>query len=753
MRIKRMTGRFGRLAGDSLNLGPGLNIVIGGNEGGKTTWSGFIRTMLYGMDSVESQRYNQMSDVSRFTPWDGGALEGEMLLSWDNDTVVLQRSEKDGKAFEEFVAYSELSGDRVPELDGHNCGEALVGASEDVFLRSAFIGHGGNLAVHSAPDLERRMAALVSTGHEDVTYAQVDELLGTWLRRRRQGQNGMIPKLEEEETLARRNRKQIGDNRETLNILVKREQELSTVRSALDSELEIYRKIERQENNRAFGKAKIDLEETEIHMENLLRQREKFTQIPATSRLLDLEDLMNDTTALEPEIRQIEQAIRQVEDKLDDAEERGADDRFPNMTSEEALRQIATDLQEVEELEEKLSQKTGSFLKSAGFGLICGLAVASGALASPDHETLFAIVAATCFVAMTAVGMMVNTSANRRREDQLEETYEFYQVKHAQEMREVGNRYSAVQDEIATLQSQVNQSYQGLEEMRRRQKDSHFQFINGVKDFAPDVNTLHEGGEAISRALRLEEQLKKTEDLLAERKKRYEELLAKGGEEYITLEELTPPETPREELEREKAFVDREYEEINGELMRLKGQQESLGEMSALAAREKAIQKELERRRKEHRALIIARKGLQRAQDILQDRFYPELNRLAGEYFSRLTGGKYKTLSLTRELEAFASPGKEEGETRRPVFALSQGTVDQVYLAVRLAVADLCLSKGELCPIILDDALVSFDQIRMENALDMLAEMGEKRQIILFSCHGREGKYMANHPKTRVIAI
>lgn len=747
-----MTARFGRLTGDTLNLGTGLNIVIGGNEGGKTTWSGFIRTMLYGMDSPESQHVNTMSDKHRFSPWDGTAPEGEMLLTWGEDTIVIQRSEKEGIPFGEFSAFQELSGKQISELYQENCGETLIGASEDVFLRSAFIGHGGNLLVHSAPDLERRMAALVSTGTEDVTYAQVDEILGAWLRRRRQGQNGLIPQLEEEEALAKAHCQQIANNREMLNYLVKQEEQLAEERAILQLDVDIYSKIDRQELNRAFGTAKGELEEIDNHHQNLLRQREKFTKIPGKSHLLDLEEQMNDILKLEPEIRQIEQAIRQLEDKMDEALLEGEDDRFPNMSSEEAMLQISTDLDEVEEMEEKIAQKGATLWKSIGFALICAFAVYSFGLASPAHSVLFTLVAAATFVGVAGIGMMFGFNATRRREELLAETLEFYQVSHASEMREVGNRYAAAQDEINSLQAQVTQSYQGLEDMRKRQKDGHFQFLTAVQDFSPEVSNVKAGGEAIGKALRLEEQLKKAEELLAQRQAVYQELLEKGGEDYITLEELHPPEISREDLAEQKAELDFQYEEVSREMARLTGQQEALGDLMTLQAKLATIQQELERRRMEHRALIIARKGMERAAESLQSRFYPELNRLAGEYFSRLTGGKYKTLSLTKELEAFASDGKQEEESRS-VFALSQGTVDQIYLAVRLAVADLCLSKGELCPLILDDALVCFDQGRMENALDLLAELGEKRQIILFSCHGREGKYMANHPKAKVQVI
>ena len=80
-----------------------------------------------------------------------------------------------------------------------------------------------------------------------------------------------------------------------------------------------------------------------------------------------------------------------------------------------------------------------------------------------------------------------------------------------------------------------------------------------------------------------------------------------------------------------------------------------------------------------------------------------------------------------------------EGEALpRPALALSTGTAEQLYLAVRLAVCALTVPDA---PILLDDALAAFDDGRMERALALLKEMGEERQILLFSCHSREAAW------------
>ena len=75
----------------------------------------------------------------------------------------------------------------------------------------------------------------------------------------------------------------------------------------------------------------------------------------------------------------------------------------------------------------------------------------------------------------------------------------------------------------------------------------------------------------------------------------------------------------------------------------------------------------------------------------------------------------------------------ERGE-RLPIHHWSSGLADQVYLALRLALAKVFSYQVDALPIILDDILVRFDEDRQKSALELLAELGEHQQIWLFTC-------------------
>ena len=105
----------------------------------------------------------------------------------------------------------------------------------------------------------------------------------------------------------------------------------------------------------------------------------------------------------------------------------------------------------------------------------------------------------------------------------------------------------------------------------------------------------------------------------------------------------------------------------------------------------------------------------------------------ASEIFAALTGGRYARVHVDRQMNLEA--GAQDAAMRR-LLSLSGGTADQLYLAVRLAICRLLLPEG--APIVLDDALVMFDDERLQLALDLLRREAAGRQIFLFTCQSRE---------------
>ena len=183
----------------------------------------------------------------------------------------------------------------------------------------------------------------------------------------------------------------------------------------------------------------------------------------------------------------------------------------------------------------------------------------------------------------------------------------------------------------------------------------------------------------------------------------------------------------------------------------LLGRIRALDSGSDLADQLAQKQEELARLQQEYDAIALAMTALEQANTILQNRFSPALGARTAEIFSALTGGRYGKVLLSRDLSLSA---EEAGDPMsRSILQLSQGAADQLYLAVRLAICGMVLPAKKRVPLILDDALVTFDDTRLRAALDYLLAESAQRQILLFTCQNRERDYLAGRENVNILTL
>jgi len=161
---------------------------------------------------------------------------------------------------------------------------------------------------------------------------------------------------------------------------------------------------------------------------------------------------------------------------------------------------------------------------------------------------------------------------------------------------------------------------------------------------------------------------------------------------------------------------------------------------SAADARQQAelIVSRLEEHLIEYAALHLARVALDRAKERYRARRQDSLLDRAGEYFKTLTDQAFAGLDIDNDegvdvLAALRAPGHPN--PRVQVDGLSDGTRDQLFLALRLAGIEQHLQNREPVPLIIDDVLVSFDDARARATLNCLGELATKTQVLLFTHH------------------
>ena len=185
-------------------------------------------------------------------------------------------------------------------------------------------------------------------------------------------------------------------------------------------------------------------------------------------------------------------------------------------------------------------------------------------------------------------------------------------------------------------------------------------------------------------------------------------------------------------LSRELAAERQNAERISSQIAALNGRLAAVGDPLVLTSDLRTMEDEYNGLCEEYDAISLAVDTLRAADSELQSRFSPQLGKLAAQYMSFMTGGRYSDVLINRDFSASAKT--QDDAVARDSEYLSAGTLDLMYLAVRLAVCELAMPAGETCPLIIDDALVNLDEERLRQAMALLRELAHSRQIILFTC-------------------
>ena len=119
----------------------------------------------------------------------------------------------------------------------------------------------------------------------------------------------------------------------------------------------------------------------------------------------------------------------------------------------------------------------------------------------------------------------------------------------------------------------------------------------------------------------------------------------------------------------------------------------------------------------------------------IRPKFIENLNKIIKE----ISNGKYENINFNDEKGLTV---EIENGNYLPAYYLSIGTIDQMYLALRLSGAEE-ISKEKM-PIILDESFTFFDDIRLENILRFLNEQFKEKQIIIFTCTKKEKTILNN---------
>lgn len=708
-----MTATFGKLDGETLSFSPGLNLITAPNEWGKSTWCAFLLAMLYGIDTRQRARQGQLPDKERYKPWSGKPMEGSMEVLWQNRRITIQRQTKGRVPMGHFRAFETETGFPVPELTADRCGQVLLGVERSVYQRTGFL-QGRDLTVSRDEALSHRLNRLVTTGDDSPSGPALASGLRELKNKCRYNQSGLLPQA----------RRELEACRSQLQAL----QKLDVQAAGLEERL------------RALGRRKQALE---VHLTALQRQadREKLAQV----------DQARDKE------RQAREELARAQAQCAGLPERAAAER--NLAQWRSLQSALDALQLEQAMEQPAPQPPeapavlygldGEQARSQMRRRLDALSPPAGPSAAGKTAWALWLGAALCGLlllillpglwrlpgaALLAVGgagllrgfllRRKKAAADAQAAREMQKLLDDYQVAAPEELEPLLQAYQTRWAQYRRALEAYQHRAAALETRRKDLQGKLAQLTGGgdTEAFLRTQTQALEAWDAWAAACRSAAQ--------ATGHRQAMEAVTAGLERDPLPDQLDLPE---EESRRALEEVRQAWTQTRSQLDACRGRRAALGDRLRLEAQEEALADRVSRLELWYAALQAGLAALEQAQQDLQSRFAPKIAAEAREILSSLTLGRYDRLLLDRDLSLSAGAAGEN--TVRPGIWRSDGTVDQLYLALRLAVSRALLPGA---PLVLDDALTRFDDRRLAAALELLRR--EDRQILLFTCQSREAR-------------
>jgi DNA repair exonuclease SbcCD ATPase subunit len=687
--------RFLGLADHTFEFAPGFNVVVGPNEAGKSTLRTAIRTVLYENPATASSRYREQFRTWRVDEPPELRLHFELAgrrftLTKNYATRKVVLADSIGQTWEQHKSVQE------------RLVAALGLPTDDLFDATAHIAQTHLERIH-VTSIGKELGTVIGGGGEDVTAAL--RRLENHIRSLERGSRGAAVKepgrliacerraagLHAEVEALRRNAAEADRAHAELTVLAGERARLSDEFTAKKHLLENNRDILQMEHRLSA------LKENERLWERKIRQIQEYT---AKLDRLD-RDLESATAAGVPSEERVAEG-RSVQERL--------------WARERDLTDLAAS--------EQSPQTSTARARRGGVLLIAGILVAAvGAVLLGAVKPAGWILILVGLAALTGGIIQV---AKRRRAEEIA----------AMLAEDRGRRRAALEGETNELRLALQHLLAGLgcasmEEAAAR-LDGYRELVQERRRIAEFLASLREGS---SDEVIVEQWNTIRRDIFGmDERLRNPEIAAKR---------LTPLEV--QTLEREVGELEQALSQKQRREMKLTVDLERLaGDADQLTVKEEQLQDADDDLQRVRRHLDVCKRTLEALQEARRQAEVPVreiAESRAGEYLRVATLGRYGKIRVEGEdLELSVWSDEAAGWVAAEEPAISRGTVDLIYLAVRLALVEV-LTHGKRPPLLFDDPFITFDDRRREGAMQLLRELSHAHQVFLFTCSERYHAY------------
>lgn len=687
MKIKNIkVNAYGNIENKDINLEEGINIIHGANESGKSTLLNYIISIFYGISRNKDGK--ALSDYEKYKPWNSNEFSGRISYKLENGEkyeIFRDFNKKNPKIYNDKL---EDISDRfeTDKKDGSKFFIEQMGIDKQMYL-STVVSTQEEVRLNEKNQnmLIQKIANLAGTGEDNVSYKKA------------------LIKLQE------KIRDEIGTNKTSqkpINIIEKEIVEINNKivetekyrnrKYEIDAEKEqILSELKELEQQKQILQELQNSMKSEEETKNRLEIREKNRK----DNIAKINELTNQKNTINAESERVQSAKNHLQDII-----KGHKENIEKLNSE--IEKIANEKEETQE-KEKPSISFIIITVVLAIALICSIILIKNYIVSGILGV--AIIANIVFYVINKNKQKVNKAKLREKINQ-EKQYK---------REKLENQKQQIIANVNTTEKELEK-----QEEEEKQVNSELSMLKG------QIILLEKNNEKITEEIEQDNKAIKEES-----NKNKQQIIEKYKDKNIN--DLLY-------INDYQNYISKIEETINNNRIRIKGLEieyntivPQLDEMVVLEEKREADKEKLAELREKESIINIAIENLMDAYEEMKTTITPKFTKNLSESIQKISSNKYNKVTINDENGMIIENNR--GEYVEAI-KLSTGTIDQLYLALRLSMIDE-LSKENL-PIILDESFAYSDNNRLKNMLQYLTSDLNNHQTIIFTCTDREQKML-----------
>lgn len=687
MKIKNIkVNAYGNIENKDINLEEGINIIHGANESGKSTLLNYIISIFYGISRNKDGK--ALSDYEKYKPWNSNEFSGRISYKLENGEkyeIFRDFNKKNPKIYNDKL---EDISDRfeTDKKDGSKFFIEQMGIDKQMYLSTVVSTQEEvRLDEKNQNMLIQKIANLAGTGEDNVSYKKA------------------LIKLQE------KIRDEIGTNKTSqkpINIIEKEIVEINNKivetekyrnrKYEIDAEKEqILSELKELEQQKQILQELQNSMKSEEETKNRLEIREKNRK----DNIAKINELTNQKNTINAESERVQSAKNHLQDII-----KGHKENIEKLNSE--IEKIANEKEETQE-KEKPSISFIIITVVLAIALICSIILIKNYIVSGILGV--ALIANIVFYVINKNKQKVNKAKLREKINQ-EKQYK---------REKLENQKQQIIANVNTTEKELEK-----QEEEEKQVNSELSMLKG------QIILLEKNNEKITEEIEQD-----NKEIKEESNKNKQQIIEKYKDKNIN--DLLY-------INDYQNYISKIEETINNNRIRIKGLEieyntivPQLDEMVVLEEKREADKEKLAELREKESIINIAIENLMDAYEEMKTTITPKFTKNLSESIQKISSNKYNKVTINDENGMIIENNR--GEYVEAI-KLSTGTIDQLYLALRLSMIDE-LSKENL-PIILDESFAYSDNNRLKNMLQYLTSDLNNHQTIIFTCTDREQKML-----------